>query len=172
MSTYEQIFKSLTPLGWLDEIEAPMLWKAAEMTTGAIVEVGSYHGRSAMLLASFGRPLYCVDPWDSNFTTDYTGDQIYASFLNNLAAYSNVIPVRCKVEEWTPIEAGLVYLDGDHTYEGTLRQIRKALECHPQVLAMHDVNDGGEGKHVKRAALELLGKWYNRANKLAIWKLR
>lgn len=160
--------------GWLTDNEAWLLVSSADQTQGPMVEVGSYYGRSAMVLARLfpSRLLYCVDPWDNNFDTENKGEYIYGRFLDNTAQFTNIIPIRSKVEDWQPVQAAFVYLDGDHTYQGTFNQITKALLCSPKVIAIHDVNDSGGGKEVKRAALELLGPWKERVERLAVWNLR
>lgn len=78
---------------------------------------------------------------------------------------------RQKIEDWSPIPVDLAYLDGDHTYAGTRVQVQKALLCNPKVICAHDVNDSGGGVEVKRACLELLGPWDERAERLAMWNL-
>lgn len=174
MTTREFIdcFQKLTSHGWLTWEEGLLLIAWAETTCGPIVEIGCYQGRSAMLLARLGRRLICVDPWDDHFSSDFTGDYILAKFLENMASVkATVAAVRCRVEDWTPLPAEFVYLDGDHTYAGTKAQIEKAKACGPKVIAMHDVNDSGEGSLIKKAAIELLGPWDERLGKLAVWKL-
>jgi hypothetical protein len=173
-------FTRCTPRGWLDWGEGLLLADFAGRTKGPLVEVGSYYGRSAMLLAQLPaedglrkRRLYCVDPWDDEFDSDARGNDIYDAFCANLATIpqSRVSPVRCRVEDWEPVATEFVYLDGDHSFEGTRRQIQKAQECRPKIIAVHDVNDAGQGAEVKRAAVELLGPWTERIDRLAVWVL-
>jgi len=170
--SFDEVFDTLPAAGWLSEDEAKLLWSMAEQTEGPILEVGCFRGRSTVLLAAFGRPVCCVDPFD-NFSTDFTGDQIRDMFLMNLEARGirDVILYRTKIEDWEPTGTfGLTYLDGDHTYQGTLDQIEVALKCRPTVIAIHDVNDSGGGLEVKRAAVELLGAWDERVERLAVWR--
>lgn len=170
------VYESLTGDGWLTVDEAFLLWNEAGRTTGDIVEVGCYKGRSSMLLAQTGRILHCVDPWDDSFSSTETGAAVFARFLANIRTTplggENVRWYRMKVEEWTPVPAGFVYLDGDHTYEGTVRQIEQALLCRPSGVGIHDVNDRGDGALIKRAALTRLGGWNQRVGRLAVWRLR
>ncbi len=164
-------FQHCTSHGWLDWEEALLLVTWAETTRGALVEIGSYQGRSAVLLAHLGRPLYCVDPWDDLFHSDLSGEEIFRRFRENTAGYPNVIPVRSRVEDWSALPAGCVYCDGDHSYDGTVWQIRRALQCQPQVIALHDVSNEGGGREVQRAALGMLGPWTEKCGKLAVWQL-
>jgi Methyltransferase domain len=171
--TFDELFDSLPSKGWLTKPEAELLYRTAKATKGGILEVGSYYGRSACLLASLGRSVLCIDPWKDFDSDDKLGVKTLTSFRKVIAERGlvNVAWVRIKVEELTIEPMGFVYLDGDHTYEGTVHQILKAQECQPQAIAIHDVNDDGEGKEIKRAALELLGPWTERVERLAVWTL-
>jgi hypothetical protein len=175
-------FGRCTSHGWLTCEEALLLVSWAELTKGPLVEIGSYQGRSAMLLAQLPadegglvhRLLYCIDPWDDAFSTDLNGDAIFSRFKANVASIPSavVLPIRTRVEDWQPIPVEFVYLDGDHSPNGTRAQVKKALGCDPKVIAIHDVNDSGGGVQVQRAAVELLGPWKERLGSLAVWSLR
>src|SRR5262245_3464392 len=130
MDAYERC----TSYGWLDWEEALLLVDYARRTRGPMVEVGSYYGRSAMLLGqltdngTFADPksgeqrrmLYCVDPWcdEKRFSTDQTGSDIFARFMANIRGIhlNRIVPCRTRVEAWVPEQASFVYLDGDHSY--------------------------------------------------------
>lgn len=176
ITDFRAAFAKLTSHGWLDLEEALLLVSAAEQTEGTIVEIGSYYGRSAMLLAHLRRKLICIDPWEDTFPApNATGAQVYAHFIANICSLGisdTVYPLKMRVEDWAPVPAGLVYCDGDHSFQGTLNQIQKALQCNPTIIAAHDVNDSGGGIKVKRACLDLLGPWQERVGRLAIWKIR
>lgn len=182
MKTFDEVYATL-PDGWLTEPEARVLWEYARRTEGPILEVGCYKGRSTVLLASLGRPVYCVDPFAGFDDGDPTGLKTKEAFVSNMIRRGHVISfhqaleghediILCpkRVEEWKARPVGFAYLDGDHTYEGTHDQIGKAWECNPKVIAVHDVNDSGGGLDVKRACLELLGPWSHREGRLAVWE--
>lgn len=178
MKTFDEVYKTL-PDGWLTETEAKTLWVAALSCTGAILEVGCYKGRSTVLLAATERTVYCVDPWAGFDSDDPTGDKTFKAWLTNIQIRgyaSNVFWFRQTVSEWLgksyidgPRPARFAYLDGDHTYEGTKLQIEAAKACGAVTIAVHDVNDRGDGLEVKRACLELLGPWKVRVERLAVW---
>lgn len=172
--------------GWLDWDEALLLACYAEATRGPIVEVGSYMGRSACLLAQLEqdvfydpewrrerRPVYCIDPWTDGFHSSLRGEEVYARFLENLERVPGhrVTPIRLRVEEVVPIPAGLVYLDGDHTYEGTRAQASFALDCGPKYIAAHDVGDTGASAKIALALTTVLGPWREKVNRLAVWEV-
>lgn len=171
--SFDVIYDTLPADGWLTKLEAETLWRWLNATTGPVLEVGCYKGRSTVLLATSGRFVLCVDPFNDFSTDDPSGNAICSSFAENMSLrnITNFSLARCRVEDWSPQPMGFVYLDGDHTYQGTVNQIRKAQLCEPQVIAIHDVNDSGDGKEIKRAALELLGPWNERTERLACWRL-
>lgn len=152
------------PDGWLSTEDALILAHYAEQTDGVIVEMGSYKGRSTVLLGSLGRIVYAIDPWED--FGGCKGSDIFAEFKRATKGCS-VIPKKMKVEDWTPLPAGFVFCDGDHTYEGTLRQIEKALECRPKFIACHDyVSDTPE---VIAACDKLLGPCTDQRDRVGVW---
>lgn len=179
--TFEDAHASLAYInGWLSEPEARLLWDAARLTDGPMLEVGAYYGRSTILLARLTgtagklRQVCSVDPFGGFDDRDPTGDFIHRSLLLNLdnRSIANVEVFRMRIEEWEPRPCGFAYLDGDHSHDGTLNQIKVARQCNPQAIAAHDVNDAGEGLAIKRACLELLGMWDQRVERLAVWRMK
>jgi len=164
------ILRKTPGTGWLNFDEAWLLYRTAEQTRGPILEVGSYHGKSTVLLAHLGRPIYSVDPFLGFDKGDPTGDKTARAFYRNIRPYHRLIEhSRKRVEDWTPQPCGYAYLDGDHSYEGTVAQIKTALECGVSRIAVHDYNDHGGGLKVKQACVELLGKPYDRRSKMAVF---
>lgn len=155
MLTFEEIYATLPSTGWLYESEARLLWESINSTQGDILEVGSYHGRSTVLLAATGRAVHAVDPFDNFDSDDPTGDSTYKKFMDNVfhsRCLMNVHLHRKKVEEWFPTTRfGFAYLDGDHTYEGTLLQIEKATDVGAKVCCIHDYAQTGGGVNVVKA---------------------
>lgn len=188
MMTIDQFclaFNKCTSHGWLSWREALLLACAADSTMGAMVEVGSYQGRSAMLLSAMRttqggrRRLHCIDTWDDAFHTELKGDEIFRRFWDHVSPLyrphwlSYLVIHRRRVEDMTAEsiddDVGFVYLDGDHTHQGTLAQCKFALSLGPSVIAVHDVSNSEGGRVVKDAALSVLGDWTERADTLAVW---
>ena len=184
---FDELFDSL-PDGWLSKEEAKLLWKWVNLVDGSVLEVGCYKGRSTILLAATGRAVCTVDPFNNFDSDDPGGMRIYREFYANVLergvsiavtgegddgpAPSGVTLWRQRIEDWTPRPIGFAYLDGDHTFDGTVAQVKDALACGASVIAAHDVNDRGEGREVKRACLKLLGPWADRVERLAVWDRR
>lgn len=152
--TFDEIYETIPGNGWLTKPEAELLWHTAKERSGPILEIGCYQGRSTVLLASLGRPVYSVDPFD-NFDTGLSGDAVQALFLGNLLerGITNVIQFRQKIEDWNwkSLSIGFAYLDGDHTCAGTMAQIAKAVACGATAMCIHDYAQSGGGLEVVKA---------------------
>lgn len=107
----------------------------------AVVELGVYHGASALRLAWGARQggnahTWAVDPWDSegNVYGDTMGDlgsaRRWARHWITSLGYSNDITLIQRFShevaaDWTQDQprVGLLFVDGDHTYDGARRDI-------------------------------------------------
>lgn len=165
---FDTIYETIPANGWLTKEEARLLWHQAYDCEGPILEVGSYEGRSTVLLASLGRLVYAVDPFDG-FADDRSGNEIEACFTNNIQSrhIDNVRLFRQKIEEWKPRPCGFAYLDGDHTYQGTLRQIGTAKKVGAKVICIHDYATEGGGAFVKKAIEDSQLKIVNLVERMA-----
>jgi predicted O-methyltransferase YrrM len=130
--------------GWLSDAQGRVLFHAAAASTGqgAIVEIGSWKGRSTTWLASgarlAGRRVYAIDP-HSRSREDPEADTL-DEFLANLArgGLTDVVePLIMRSEEAATHVAGpieLLFIDGDHSYDAVRRDAELWL---PRVM------DGG-----------------------------
>jgi predicted O-methyltransferase YrrM len=113
--------------GWLTEQQARMLFDAAtEVPEGqAIVEIGSHHGRSTVLLASAKKPgvtLLAVDPYDDQRWGG--GQDAFAIFQSNLrsSGVESDVTLARKYgadagRDWTGAPIRLLFVDGAHDYQ-------------------------------------------------------
>jgi hypothetical protein len=161
--------------GWLEEGEADLLIAAATraMLTlsppDALVEIGSYCGRSTVVLAGVakalgaGVPVHAIDPHEGLFSG---GDGTRAvptleRLRANLARAGvedvvNIIPQRsCDVAWNEPI--GLLFVDGLHDYESVSADFRHyaGFVVPDGFVAFHDYADYWPG--VKAFVDELTG---------------
>lgn len=153
----EDLARILDVAGQLLPDEAALLWGLARSTTeGCIVEVGSFRGRSATALAlgalaGHGAPVYAVDPHEPfvGVLGGRFGPADRKAFFENTLRAGVVEAIRLVnlssevvAPGWNrPV--GLLWLDGDHTYEGVARDWR-AWRPHllPRAaVAFHDSND-------------------------------
>jgi hypothetical protein len=121
--------------GWLSRDAALLLYRlASQVAEGCIVEVGSFRGRSTVVLArgaehGHGTRVYAVEPHEP-FVGPRGGEfgpEDRAAFFRNMVrtgAYRTVRLLNTSSEivapGWTEPVA-LLWLDGDHSYEGVRR---------------------------------------------------
>lgn len=174
--TFDDVYPTLPRIGWLTPEEGRLLWDLAQAGVGDILEIGTYCGKSATLLsrAILGQPsrrLYCCDPFISGFDGQQTPTtpEIVLSVAEHLLKTATALQVHVcwttqeQLHEWWDKEhrLSLVYVDGEHSYEGTLDALRRWAPLADNV-AMHDY--GGHLPGVKRAAD---GYWKRRPDQLA-----
>lgn len=146
--------------GALTVEEARLLFDfALKATTGCIVEVGSYRGRSTVALALGSQrgkqlPVYAIEPHESfeGILGGYFGPQDRVAFFKNMLRTGCVETVRLLntssevLAGWT-LPIGLLWIDGDHSYEGTKRDVDCWLKfvVPSGIIAFHDSLDENLG---------------------------
>ncbi|RXT13989.1 class I SAM-dependent methyltransferase [Ammoniphilus sp. CFH 90114] len=155
----ESLLKKVDGLeGWLLGLEPFFLLHLPMMVDhlpGALVEIGSYKGKSTAALAlgsqvlSFKkRPVYAIDPFTPHIEYQFTlyNQDYYQDFLSNIQALGlsdHVIPIKKysnqAYKDCPPTIAGL-FVDGDHTYQGVMHDIEHyASRVVPGgLIAFHD----------------------------------
>lgn len=118
--------------GLIDADQGEVLRSLAAMVPAdrAIVEIGSFRGKSTAFLADGARQcgshVWAVDPWDLPGNPygkhGFSAPEVRESFEAQLRAcrlWSRVTPVRAFSTDaaagWAGPEIGLLYIDGDHT---------------------------------------------------------
>ena len=148
--------------GWFEEAEAETLYHyAVELgALGPILEIGSWHGKSTIVLAtaakSVGSRVYAVDPhqginyWQDDFSPmDELGPSLdaFGENLQNAGVADAVEPVvMTSREAFNALRDqppfSFVFIDGNHGYEN----VRQDFDLWSQrliadgVLAFHDSN--------------------------------
>jgi predicted O-methyltransferase YrrM len=116
----------------------------ADAPPGPTIEVGCHCGRTTAQLAAVcaerGAPVIAIDPW-----IGVDGEDTYVRFLANTSAFRNVTVMRARSDDALPTlpagRASFAFIDGDHSYEQTLRDLQNADRCLAPggVLAVHDI---------------------------------
>jgi len=133
--SFEAIFRSLADVkGWMTRAQAARLWeRAGSMDPGErIVEIGSYHGRSAIVLASSapeGVQIICIDPHGGTDVGpwEYEGEavegqrdhEIYLANLERAGVLDRITHVRKLSQEAmddVPGPVELLYIDSAHRF--------------------------------------------------------
>lgn len=148
--------------GWLSDKEADILFRLASRCTGkgAIVEIGSWKGKSTTCLAlgsqrGAGTNITAIDPHTGS--SEHGDVDTYEEFLRNIEknGIADIVkPVRKRSQdvgkEWTtPVE--LLWIDGAHEYEFVLQDL-KVWEPHlieGGVIAFHDSSMPGPWKVIE-----------------------
>jgi predicted O-methyltransferase YrrM len=126
------------------------LFKWASVVEGNAVEIGCFYGRSTATIAlglnvsEKGNKVYAIDPQSSRVCK-------YDFFIENMekaGIRDRVIPVREKSEVvWKnkkpeslfKSQVGLLFIDGDHTYEGVKKDLQYVdLVYRDGIIALHD----------------------------------
>lgn len=131
----------------------------------SVLEIGSYLGASTSFLAAGmshpGDRIYCIDTWGNNAMSEGERDTM-ADFLGNTAharerietvrGWSHDPDVVGRVRERAP-RLDLLFIDGDHSYEGALADWRlySPLLAPGGFVAMHDI---GWAEGVQRVVAE------------------
>ncbi len=134
-ANFDEVFSSIAQVqGWMTRAQAQRLWNAAKRLPrgGRIVEIGSYHGRSAIVLSravESGAQVFAIDPHGGNDRGPQQlegefedGQRDHEQFMANLRAagvVDRVTHIRKPSQDATGDIPGLldvVYIDGAHRY--------------------------------------------------------
>jgi len=142
--------------------ETALLWRATKKTGGRILEVGRAGGGStvAILGASEGREVISIDRYPQHAEIV---DQIFDR--EDIKSRLTLL-TRSSRDEIDPDELGMLFVDGDHTYEGVCHDIAyfwnklKPVDGKPALAVFHDAaeNPIAHVPDVARACNELVAE--------------
>jgi UDP-2,3-diacylglucosamine pyrophosphatase LpxH len=154
--------------GWLDRLEIYRLHQlAGEIPLkGTIVEIGSYRGRSTVVLALGAQPrkgkVYAIDTFEgvkgdthiSGHDRDILG---YALANNGVTDSVEIITAKslAAAKKWSK-SIDLLFLDGSHEYEDVLADLNAWSPHVAGLIACHDHNENWPG--VPQAVSEFVAK--------------
>ena len=153
--------------GWLRREDVLKLYELAYFANGSILEIGSYHGKSAIIMAGAARDSGCgATVFSLDVDTNALRPARKAAADQGVA--DNVIFVRGSVRAffraWRGFEPSLVFVDGDHSYRGVSRDLQVLRSRVPRgaMILFHDFNDplNGEPRDAEVAVREaVLESW-------------
>ena len=142
--SFDAVFRSLVDVqGWMTRDQASRLWdRAAELSAGdRIVEIGSYHGRSAIVLASSapeGVQVITIDPhggtdvgpweYEGELAEGQRDHEIYLANLERAGVSDRIDHVRKLSQEATedvPGQVELLYIDGAHRFSPAWADLKR-----------------------------------------------
>lgn len=160
--------------GWLTENEGTFLYHQAKKTSNklAIVEVGSWKGKSTVCLAKGAKAgkrshSYAVDPHTGSkeHRKKFGKVDTFQSFKNNISSNKLeefVTPIRkpsTKAAKTFNKKIGLMFIDGAHEYKNVMADINAWFPkvSHGGIIAFHD-SWRLPGVHIATALLILTSK--------------
>jgi methyltransferase family protein len=163
MKSFGEAWASVADVnGWLTEDQARMLYEAAaRVSTGAIVEIGSHHGRSTVILASAKQhdaTVVAVDPYDApRWGGGQSALETFWANLTRKGVQEDVTLIQDygsrAGEAWEGAQVGALFVDGAHDYESVLADL-KAWAPHLASDATVLMHDGYLTLGVTRAAFK------------------
>jgi hypothetical protein len=145
------------------------------ISASTIIEIGVFQGNFSTYLLNHFNPtkLYLVDPWqdgeiisgdgDGNDVKSYSGVELHQSVMKKFAEINEVVVMRkfSQILEdpytFDDRSIDLVYVDGDHSYEGVLKDLKAAIRLlKPGTgwLTGHDFKCNNFDFGVKQAVME------------------
>jgi hypothetical protein len=127
------------PDGFLSQKEADALMDLAAGKT--VLEMGAFRGRSTVAMALSAKSVTSVD-WHEGASEIPQYGSTLEQYRKNIAPYPNVEPIVGRFEDVLPAMKGrefdLVFVDGEHSKESVIRDMKLAIAFKPDVIAVHD----------------------------------
>jgi predicted O-methyltransferase YrrM len=108
-------------------------WANGQGAIGRAVEIGSYSGEGTVVIAKHFKEVMAVDPWLNGYDINDRASQqcpmkfVFEAFQERTTPLGNVLYSRGKsldaLQFFKDGELDLVYIDGDHRYEGVLADL-------------------------------------------------
>lgn len=133
MTEFSDAWQRAKPIdGWLSHDQAQALYTAAVgKRDGAIVEIGSHHGRSTVILGATGHRVVAIDPFDNARWGG--GEDAHSVFQRNVDGLEIELIRKTSSEAADGWDGaiGLLFLDGSHALE----QVRRDMdEWQPEIV--------------------------------------
>lgn len=141
--------------GYLDDAEFDLLVMRGDMAQHAIVEIGSYRGKSTVALATLARvPVYAIDPHEPFIAEDGTyfdGNDDRAAWLRNLLETHAIYRVRLVNLPAVQVARGwdrpidLLWIDGNHREDAVCADVRAWMNMVVPggYILLHDIHLSG-----------------------------
>jgi hypothetical protein len=191
--SFDAVYRSIAEVqGWMSRAQACRLWdRALPLQPGdRIVEIGSYHGRSAIVLASAatdGVEVIAIDPhggndrgplqWENGFDAGQADHEQFVANLGRAGVLHRVRHLRKASQDApgdVPGEVQLLYIDGAHRYRPARADIERwgAKVALGGTMLIHDSFNSVGVMHAQLATLFLSPRfrYIGRAGSLAEYR--
>ena len=134
--------------GWMTRPELEWLYeKAKDMES--VVEIGSFKGRSTFALCSAcPGSVYAIDPFNDPGNLGPVSDigEIFEDFLKNVGHFTRLTVLKrsssvAASTNHIPDKVDMIFVDGDHTYEGLMSDLKNWSPRAKKLLCGHDLDD-------------------------------
>ena len=138
--------------GWMGDGELEGLYNLAR-DMDSIVEIGCWKGKSTYALACGckGR-VYAVDHFmgskehQKEIEESGKSGYPYDMFMENMRGFDNLVVLRMSSEQAAfsdliPAEVDMVFLDGDHSFDGVMKDLRYWDPMAGKIICGHDFSD-------------------------------
>jgi len=108
-------------------------WANIQGSMGKAIEIGAYSGEGTVVLAKYFIEVLAIDPWLNGYDINDRASQqcpmkfVFDAFQERTKGLSNVMFSRGKsldaLEFVEDESCDLIYIDGDHRYEGVLADL-------------------------------------------------
>ena len=137
--------------GWMTRKELEWLYEKAK-TMESVVEIGSFKGRSTFVLASGcnggNGTVYAIDPFTGaalETNPAVSGKPTFDDFIKNCGHFPHLTVIKKTsveaVEHLPNLKADMVFIDGDHSYDGVKSDLETWAPRAKKLLCGHDLND-------------------------------
>ena len=133
--------------GWMTDTDLLWLFDSAK-SADSIVEIGSWRGRSThALLSGCKGTVYAVDHFLGSFAEKQVSvpgsiENIYGEFMKNVGSFKNLEVLKMNsdmaVRQFDNNSVDMVFIDGNHTYEEALADIKLWLPKTKKIICGHD----------------------------------
>ena len=125
-------------------------WANESGANGSAVEVGTFSGENAVVMAQYFKSVVTVDPWANGYDKDDHASnadmaEVEKKYFERIADFSNISHMKLTslegVKKFDDGSLDLVYLDGDHQTEAVVADIDawKPKVRKGGILAGHDI---------------------------------
>ena len=160
--TFDNIFKKVDEIdGWFSHAQMEMLYDYVKEAKGYFLEIGTYRGRSTMFFRLVNKDIDIVTVDCMNYKwgkPDPNGVKLENKPIDQrVYALGNIIQIiggSSYVSKFLNLKFGIIFIDGDHTYEGAVKDILawKDSLVSGRLMIFHDYDRVG----VYKAVHELL----------------